>query len=459
MKYLLPILMLSIATLQLNAAPKFKNIEEFKKHLKSLTKEEHRAKAKTTATYWRLSSSSGYQDNGNGLAITDSAIYKYSNARSSSFDYYYLGYYNDGLDQEDNDVNADTCFLFSDNGSGFELNERYISTYNSTNKRTSFLAAEGSSPVFTNKLREVGTYDANGNLIVHTYQFWNTSTSSWADAFSYYYKYNGQNKLLVDSGYNHTTSKVDYKAVYNYDMNGNVTDGTYFSWNNSSWDSSYMAAFEYDVNNREVKSTYAQYVNNMWRNAYKDSNAYHKTTDIINFTTAQQWDTVANEWVNRYQETRTFNSMDKPATVLYSSWDTTQKQWDKDTEYEYTYNNNGDPMLEEGYGFTSGTRQPNPNYVAHYYYEHYFNVGVADVTSNEAINIYPNPASNYVYVTYDKGISEVVLYNIQGQITSKTSGNNANTVTIQTNNLFKGHYVLQVRTADNNTINKRVVLQ
>lgn len=462
MKYLLTTFIFLLTLNSSYALPnKFGNVDEFRKHIKSLKAENNRAKAKTTNTYWRLSSSSFYGSTGSGLSISDSGIYKYSNARGSSFDYEYLEYYDYGVDPEYNTIFTDTVYRFSDQGAGFEMNERYISSYDANNQRTSFTDAQGSAPLFTNSERENGVYDANGNLITEAYQTWGGTT--WTNTFAYYYKYNSNNKVTLDSGYNNISNAPAYKAVYSYDVNGNMTESIVYDRISNAWVPSFKANIYYDAANRDTLDIYQTYNNSSskWVDMYKDSTSYHNATNMRKYNIIQVKDTVNNVWINNSRDMRTFNSMNKPSVVTYESWDTTSKTWSDKTDVELTYNNNGDPTKMEAYLYVNGTKQTSPFTVSYMYYEHYFNVGIEDrATASTTIDIYPNPASNYVAIdSKGESLRNITLFNMVGQTQITLTPPHQSHHRLDINNLPKGIYFLRIETAENKTVTKRLVIQ
>ena len=78
----------------------------------------------------------------------------------------------------------------------------------------------------------------------------------------------------------------------------------------------------------------------------------------------------------------------------------------------------------------------------------YGSVGENEITaSNSQMNIYPNPAVNYVTVTSENDIENIEIFNTVGQIIFNQNdlGNN---ITIKTNNYQNGIYFVRIKTAE-----------
>ncbi len=455
-KYLLTLALLLIVS-SIHAQKKsIRSIDDFKKQAKAHRKAD-RSTAKTTAIYWRLSAYALYDNQGNNLS--DSGRYYYSNARGSRFDYEYMEFDDYGVDGEFNTIDADTCFKFSDDGSGFGLNEKYTSTYNSANLRIFF--SDQTGPQLPNYYRELGTYDANGNLTVEGTQDWNSSTNQWDDSYVSFYTYDGNNNLISDSSYDHDWGQPDVKGVFTYDANGNLQSLSYDEWDGSMWVGSYAAQYQYDINNRQVIAIYQNYDNGMWIDYSKDSTTYTGSNTIFTTRTYLLWDTMAKQWVNNFKEERTFNSNGQPITALLSTWDSNNNKWIVSIETEYSYNANGDISEAREYPYIGGTKATNFDRKIIYYYEVYFDVSVKNTDVTKAISVYPNPATSGINILLN-GQTDVhlSLVNMTGQtVRSIHVTDNTQKASINTEGLATGNYILHVKSEGNTLSTQKVIIQ
>lgn len=95
----------------------------------------------------------------------------------------------------------------------------------------------------------------------------------------------------------------------------------------------------------------------------------------------------------------------------------------------------------------------------------FFAVGVENVTGNNAMNIYPNPATGLVNINIE-GINTakaiINCYNLLGALVAtkqvETTNNNLS-ATIDLSGMAKGAYYIKVQTAEGATLSKQVMLQ
>jgi para-nitrobenzyl esterase len=85
---------------------------------------------------------------------------------------------------------------------------------------------------------------------------------------------------------------------------------------------------------------------------------------------------------------------------------------------------------------------------------------VNQVNVNTAVEIFPNPAHEFVNVQSPQDVSEIVLYDQMGRTVIETKGINKQNYEINTSRLNKGVYFVRIRfsNADNAPVVKRVVV-
>ena len=69
---------------------------------------------------------------------------------------------------------------------------------------------------------------------------------------------------------------------------------------------------------------------------------------------------------------------------------------------------------------------------------------VTDLGSQSAINVYPNPASDVVYIDSDKAVDTVRLFSMNGQLLISKEGIREKSYQLAVNGLKSGLYLLQV---------------
>lgn len=73
-------------------------------------------------------------------------------------------------------------------------------------------------------------------------------------------------------------------------------------------------------------------------------------------------------------------------------------------------------------------------------------------TGLKEINIYPNPTSDYIYISGNKKINTLELYNVNGQKVLQSKGN-----TIDISSLTKGVYILKTFTENNEVFTNKII--
>ena len=84
-------------------------------------------------------------------------------------------------------------------------------------------------------------------------------------------------------------------------------------------------------------------------------------------------------------------------------------------------------------------------------------VGMEEAREADAVQVYPNPATNRINIRSQAGIRSVTVYNHTGQLI-ETRNVNANTMQIITSSYVPGLYFLRIET-DNQTVLKRFIIQ
>ncbi len=79
--------------------------------------------------------------------------------------------------------------------------------------------------------------------------------------------------------------------------------------------------------------------------------------------------------------------------------------------------------------------------------------------NNDVVSVSPNPATNFVTLTANAGIVNVTVFNVIGKQVKNITTNATNKVTVDVANLEKGMYIVNVRTANNNTVSHKIIVE
>ncbi len=84
--------------------------------------------------------------------------------------------------------------------------------------------------------------------------------------------------------------------------------------------------------------------------------------------------------------------------------------------------------------------------------------GLEAISNNDNIQVYPNPASDFITIKSEgDAIEEYLLYNINGQLIDKGLGNFSDELTIPLTNISSGFYFLHTRTSSQLSVSRFVV--
>ncbi len=139
------------------------------------------------------------------------------------------------------------------------------------------------------------SYNSTGNI---TKKLWYQGFST--DPEKNIYVYNGNGKLIVDTGlhWNGSSYIINSLNTYMYDANGNKTQEIHYNnWTGSSWLNGAKRDYTYDTNNNQIQSLTQDLNTGIWVNSYKDN--YTWNAGIVTQQISQTWNSVS--WDNSYR--------------------------------------------------------------------------------------------------------------------------------------------------------------
>ena len=160
------------------------------------------------------------------------------------------------------------------------------------------------------------SYNISGNI---TKKLWYLGSST--DPEKNTYTYNGNGKLIADTGLTWTGSSylLNTLDTYVYDANGNKTQETHYSgWNGTFWFNGSKRDYTYDVNNNQTQSLTQDWIGTTWNNSYKDDFTW--STGVATQQISQSWNGAT--WDNNYKADFT-NTSGQLSSLLYYSWNGT----------------------------------------------------------------------------------------------------------------------------------------
>ncbi len=305
-------------------------------------------------------------------------------------------------------------------------------TYNSNQKvaQITYKSFNTGSNIWENEARESYTYNGNFKIATYMIENWNTTSNNWDQDTKLDIMYSGNNISEVKWSYFDTSTNLwefyeKTELIYN---NNNIIQFKYFEWNGANWDQYQKLEISYNASNYEILNTSYTWDGTTWTFNYDD-----------------------------YKDSLIYNGGQFPSSYISSGWDTTSNSWDLEykTDYSYTPNNQTQKEDYNNWNATTNAWQYTGNSI--YYYELYTTNPSSTVESSlesEYINVFPNPAISYTYISFstDKAQeSKIIVTNIIGKqvfTTTEQSSIGDHLVKIPVHHLPSGLYIIQLKVGD-----------
>lgn len=279
-----------------------------------------------------------------------------------------------------------------------------------------------------------------------------------------YRKYDGQGRKTLDSAFDITyTNSPSNKTTYHYDNDGNLSADSAYQWVSGAWSLYATSRYIYDPQDRLELVSYKDMESGSGTldNAIRISYLYAGTNPYPAEELRQLWEN--NAWADDEKTRITFNSGGKPTTIIHAfrvaanTLDTAEKR-------EISYNAKGLITKEQFYAYQNGAYETTPYRADNWYYETYNDgnsTGIDHVhLAEDAINLYPIPAQDVVYVITKKGtkLSRIQLYNSAGRLIKAFDGNSKSDLSFSVTDLPQGLYFVKSFT-DKGTCAHRISIQ
>ncbi|HTF80179.1 MAG TPA: T9SS type A sorting domain-containing protein [Cytophagales bacterium] len=243
------------------------------------------------------------------------------------------------------------------------------------------------------------------------------------------YNNNGSIKNAVTFSWEGTTWEKSYKEEYTYDLSGNNIVKASFSWEGTEWvarskeeytynSEGFMTqhnkslwldrwvytnrtVYELDAQNRELKQTSYLWsiIQNTWETEVKTETTYDDE-GLSSLSITHIWDTNANQWVIDEKKQSYFDSQERSTSDTSYVWDAALGQHVYAYRSTYSYVPEGRATTLD-YAYNNETKSwllVTGNVL-------YYNQDVAfeeDQKMESAITLYPNPATDALYLNIPK---------------------------------------------------------
>ncbi len=285
------------------------------------------------------------------------------------------------------------------------------------------------------------TYDTNGNMTQNIDYDWDETTSQWLESWKdeYTYDANGNMTQGIEYNWDETTNQwvASTKYEYTYDTNGNMTQEIEYNWDETTnqWVEDYKIEYTYDTNGNMTQKIYYDWdeTTSQWLESYKDEYTYDANgnmTQEIDYV----WDDTTSEWLENYKDEYTYDTNGNMTQNIDYDWDETTNQWVEDCKMLLSYNNTytlQDLILPPYDLFWAGTNNMLTDIESYekddtdtwvgtwkrmYRYSEQ-NVANVDNIGTIICTLYPNPASDYLYLEFSGqgGKATLDIFDTQGR--------------------------------------------
>lgn len=413
-------------------------------------------------------------DNINAPASISSRLVSYHNKQQGivwdSIHYYYSGQRGSHLDRlqdYDQEVlsyyalpNTEKQLVFCDSqrrwGLTPELESVPVSTayytYNAAN-RTTNIQIGSPYPLFAEQHK---LFYNNDGSIAHFELYLDDGATLFEKTFS---TYNSSGKKLTDSTFNYEwTNSPSIKLVYEYNGTGLLARRTTYVWDISNqWLLSDRFNYAYDNQQRLSSVTEQLYEEGTWLDKSKNGYTYTGNSTHFNGFIKYMWHKAQGYWQPRVSAAYEFNSEQQPAIVILS------ENLGDGSMTNPPVGNTLTPMLKtlqeyhadgylerrKSYLYAGGVCDTIMDGIEYWNYEVYEDgtTGIGKKTlAGEDVRVYPNPASDLVYIDAAGSISirSVTCFNYLGQVVLKTQPQSRSKIVLNVSGLSAGVYLADI---------------
>ena len=338
---------------------------------------------------------------------------------------------------------------------------------------------------WTDIFRATSTYDSHGRLLDYLEENWNHTHGGppkleWENWLHYLYSYDSagnRSELQTwtwECGEEKWTNEFHY--YYSYDSDNRLSTTTLYVWKRgtSEWAKREFTSNEYDPKGQLARSILQTPYNKEWVNHRLREYSYDQTGRKSQETEAF-WNMEGQQWDNNSKSTWKFDRWGNQLENVFYNWESQKKQWVGvyRTTNSYTGEGNGDTCRYEMYDSRKGWYPfENTLYVPYLnnmeqlggfltskVVVHYSIIGTDAITRHTETDLqcYPNPAQDFIRIRIDGAtLLHCQLWDASGRIIAESRPCSGET-TLSLSNLPKGAYILRCQTSSETII--RTVLK
>ena len=338
---------------------------------------------------------------------------------------------------------------------------------------------------WTDIFRATSTYDSHGRLLDYLEENWNHTHGGppkleWENWLHYLYSYDSagnRSELQTwtwECGEEKWTNEFHY--YYSYDSSDRLSTTTLYVWKRgtSEWAKREFTSNEYDLKGQLARSILQTPYNKEWVNHRLREYSYDQTGRKSQETEAF-WNMEGQQWDNNSKSTWKFDKWGNQLENVFYNWESQKKQWVGvyRTTNSYTGEGNGDTCRYEMYDSRKGWYPfENTLYVPYLnnmeqlggfltskVVVHYSIIGTDAIARHTVTTLqcYPNPAHDFIRIRIDGAtLLHCQLWDASGRIVAESRPCSGE-ATLSLSNLPKGAYILRCQTTSETII--RTVLK
>jgi hypothetical protein len=318
--------------------------------------------------------------------------------------------------------------------SQYVYNYKLIYSYTPSGKPQGYVQFSWDGNSWKKSSKAVNEYNSADSILVTTTYNWNNSLSDWEIFYRIAYYYTNDIRLdsIVESSNSGAGLASYQKIITLYNAQDHLAQETGYLWNGSSWDLNFQNEYEYTPEGYlSVLSLYEWDPDEeTFIEDYREENSYTVTGDFKTLTVSE-YDTDADAWVPFFRRETFFDEQVDGATIVWPN----PPDYYPPTSYHYK------PVYEVESIFEFNEWSVVDTTVLFYN-------DIQTVTiplSKSAISVFPNPATNQLYIQMDNldPAASITFFDQQGRLITSRPVQASRPVNIS--GLLPGAYVFQIR--------------
>jgi len=362
-------------------------------------------------------------------------------------------------------------FTWSTDISGWQENLQFLYTYNESNLVVNVVQQSWqfdgiSDYTWVNVDNSTYEYNLLGQELRFIYQYWDFAINNWEDSWKQEFTYDeiGNNILILESYWDAGTGlwNPGINFINQFDALNHRTLNPIQLWdkNSNDWINAYQYVYNYDFtgNNTGVQIQTWNIGLSIWDNYFIESLTYNSSNKIDSYL-VKIWDPFLFDWFDSQRGIYKYDSLGNNICILGEDYDPSSNSWNTSWANYFDYNDqnkqisNSSLYWDLGLGnWASGSKTKSLKI-------NLFNQNVVKQNIAIALEAYPNPASELVYIRNNVAINQVQVFDMLGNEMLFKNYNGACRIQLDITNLKPGMYFLMMKDSNGISSSKKIIKQ